>query len=345
MQCPARALGARALQPRRLAAFGRGPLPLLARASSTSSWRVRAQQQQQQQETKEATSEDEGCDHLAGEYCSLDGAGKRARSRTVGELEQDFLDALSSWYYDGKPKMSDEEFELLKEELLWAGSKVATLEADEQRFLEASMAYARGAPLMSDDDFDKLKTDLRQKNSIVSAQGPRCSLRSKKMYSDAAVDYVKMTLLNLPATLLVLGAVFSVDDITGFEITSLIELPPPWGIAALWGVLLPALFLLATSITNFVLRDGIILRAPCPNCGSNNFTYFGDIFTVAGNRGSNIVECAGCKADLNFDLNKRVVVVDRAPEDKAAEAAAAAAKKAAAAAKKAAAAAAKKDAA
>ena len=197
--------------------------------------------------------------------------------------------------------------------------------------------YARGAPLMSDDEYDALKTELRTKNSIVSAQGPRCSLRSKKMYSDASVDYVKMTLLNLPATLLVLGLVFSIDDITGFEITQVIELPPPWGIAALWGVLLPALFLLATSITNFVLRDGIILRAPCPNCGANNFTYFGDIFTVAGNRGSNILECAGCKADLNFDQNKRVVVVDRSPEDKAAEAAAAAAKKAAMAAKKAAA--------
>lgn len=34
-------------------------------------------------------------------------------------------------------------------------------------------------------------------------QGPRCSIRSKNMYSDLTVDYLKMTLLNLPATLLV----------------------------------------------------------------------------------------------------------------------------------------------
>ena len=35
------------------------------------------------------------------------------------------------------------------------------------------------------------------------------------MYSDAYPDYLRMTALNLPAALLVLGALFSVDDITG----------------------------------------------------------------------------------------------------------------------------------
>lgn len=46
-------------------------------------------------------------------------------------------------------------------------------------------------------------------------QGPRCSLRSKKMYSDAYPDYLRMTALNVPAALLVLGFLFSIDDITG----------------------------------------------------------------------------------------------------------------------------------
>lgn len=65
----------------------------------------------------------------------------------------------------------------------------------------------------------------------------------------------------------------------GFEVTSLIELPPPGGIIALWAVVLPTLYLLSTSITNLVLRDHTILKGPCPNCGTDNFTYFGDIFT------------------------------------------------------------------
>lgn len=40
-------------------------------------------------------------------------------------------------------------------------------------------------------------------NLVGWEQGPRCSIRSKKMYADATPDYLKMTLLNLPATVVV----------------------------------------------------------------------------------------------------------------------------------------------
>ena len=105
------------------------------------------------------------------------------------------------------------------------------------------------------------------------------------MYSDCNPDYIKMTLLNLPAALLVrnmisvsvaygqvdkhvdscfwsqtLGALFSVDDLTGFEITKALELPQPYGIIAVWGIALPAIFVLSNSLTNLVLKDGLILK-------------------------------------------------------------------------------------
>lgn len=126
--------------------------------------------------------------------------------------------------------MSDAEFETLKEELLWNGSKVAVLDGDELAFLEASQAFAKGKPIMSDEDFNALKYELKQKGSVVAAEGPRCSLRSKKMYSDCTPDYLRMVALNVPAALLVLGFVFGIDDVTGFEITKAIELPPPYGV-------------------------------------------------------------------------------------------------------------------
>jgi hypothetical protein len=37
------------------------------------------------------------------------------------------------------------------------------------------------------------------------------------MYSDAYPDYLRMTALNLPAALLVLGFLFSLDDLTGAQ--------------------------------------------------------------------------------------------------------------------------------
>lgn len=78
-----------------------------------------------------------------------------------------------------------------------------THSSDEQRFLEASLAYAAGKPILSDEQFDLLKAKLKQSGSTITAQGPRCSIRSRKMYSDLDVDYLKMTALNIPASLVV----------------------------------------------------------------------------------------------------------------------------------------------
>lgn len=70
--------------------------------------------------------ETDNCDiNVGGEYCSIDGKGKRVKDRSLGEMEAEFLEALSSYYYEGKPKLTDEEFALLKEELIWNGSKVS----------------------------------------------------------------------------------------------------------------------------------------------------------------------------------------------------------------------------
>eukprot|EP00775_Hariotina_reticulata_P004953 gene4953-5194_t len=236
--------------------------------------------------------------NVTGEFCTIDDRGKRVKNRTIGEMEQEFLEALSAYYYGDTPKLSDEEFTVLKDELLWNGSKVAILDSEEQRFLEASIAYQAGRPILSDDEFDELKAMLKLKSSIVSAQ-------HHLMWASASSTASNDLTVHLAD---VLGFLFSIDDITGFEVTSLMELPPPGGIIALWAVVLPALYLLSTSLTNFVLKDATIIKGPCPNCATDNFTYFGDIFTVAGNRGQNVVECSNCKADLTYDLNKRVIV-------------------------------------
>lgn len=42
--------------------------------------------------------------------------------------------------------------------------------------------------------------------SMLRLQGPRCSLRSGNMYSDASPDYIKMTALNIPAAVGVSGS-------------------------------------------------------------------------------------------------------------------------------------------
>ena len=53
----------------------------------------------------------------------------------------------------------------------------------------------------------------------------------------------------------------------------------------------------------------VLLQGSCPNCGSGNSTYFGDILTVKGNREKNEVQCGECKAKLQFDSGKRQVSI------------------------------------
>lgn len=245
-------------------------------------------------------------------YCDIN----KKQKKTLGEMEQDFLEALQSFYFDSKPIMSNEEFDLLKEELTWEGSSVVILSSDEQRFLEASLSYAAGKPILSDQAFDELKLKLKQKGSKVAMAGPRCSLRSKKVVSDASVDYVKMTLLNLPAALIALGLVFFLDDITGFEITYLLELPEPYSFLFTWFVVLPTTFLMAQSLTNIVLKDALILNGPCPNCGAGVNSYFGSILTIPSGGPSNNVKCEACGSSMIFDKDTRLITLDDSPPEK-----------------------------
>uniref|UniRef100_A0A0E0QLG5 PGR5-like protein 1A, chloroplastic n=1 Tax=Oryza rufipogon TaxID=4529 RepID=A0A0E0QLG5_ORYRU len=197
-----------------------------------------------------------------------------------------------AFYYDKKAVMSNEEFDNLKEELMWEGSSVVMLSPDEQRLLEASMAYVAGNPIMTDAEFDELKLRLRKEGSEIVQEGPRCSLRSRKVYSDLTVDYFKMFLLNVPAAVVALTLFFFLDDLTGFEITYLLELPEPFSFIFTWFAALPLIFWVAQAITSAIVKDFLILKGPCPNCGNENLSFFGTILSVPSGGARNSVKCA-----------------------------------------------------
>lgn len=250
----------------------------------------------------------EGSDVVDGKilpYCSIDQKGKKS----IGELEQEFLLALQSFYYEGKAIMSNEEFDNLKEELMWEGSSVVMLSPDEQKFLEASMAYVAGKPIMNDEDYDKLKLRLKSEGSEIVVEGPRCSLRSKKVYSDLSVDYLRMFLLNVPATVVALGLFFFLDDITGFEITYLLELPEPFSFIFTWFAAVPLLVWLALSLTNVIVKDFLILKGPCPNCGTENTSFFGTILSISSGGTTNSVKCTNCGTEMVYDSNTRLITL------------------------------------
>ncbi|XP_042439712.1 PGR5-like protein 1B, chloroplastic [Zingiber officinale] len=253
---------------------------------------------------------DEVVDSKILQYCSIDKKDKK----TIGELEQEFLQALQSFYFDKKPIMSNEEFDNLKEELMWEGSSVVMLSPDEQKLLEASMAYAAGKPIMTDAEFNELKLRLKKEGSSTVEEGPRCSLRSRKVYSDLSVDYFKMFLLNVPAAVIALTLFFFLDDLTGFEITYLLELPEPFSFIFTWFAALPFIFWIAQTITNAIVKDFLILKGPCPNCGTENVSFFGTILSVPSGGSTNTLKCSNCATALVYDSSSRLITLPEPSE-------------------------------
>ncbi|CAN1147469.1 PGR5-like protein 1A, chloroplastic [Linum perenne] len=231
--------------------------------------------------------EDEVVDRKILNYCSID---KKQDKKSLGEMEQEFLQAL-------------------QEELMWEGSSVVMLSADEQRFLEASMAYVSGNPIMNDEEYDKLKLRLKTEGSDIVVEGPRCSLRSRKVYSDLTVDYLKMFLLNVPATVIALGLFFFLDDVTGFEITYLLELPEPFSFIFTWFAAVPVIVWSALSLTNAILKDFVILKGPCPNCGTENGSFFGSILSISSGGTTNNLKCSDCGTQMIYDANTRLITL------------------------------------
>lgn len=199
---------------------------------------------------------------------------------TLGEKEARFLEALRSFYYDGRPMISNEEFDSLKDELTWQGSRVIQLNGTEQRFLEAYKSYNAGKPVLSDEEYDELKRELQRQNSPVVMQGPRCSIRTQRVYSDASVDYFKEAILNVPGAIITLLILFLFDAATSYRVTYLVELPEPYSFLFTWGVVIPGIYYGAVTLTNFAIKDPLILKGPCPNCGEPNWTFFGSIFNI-----------------------------------------------------------------
>lgn len=261
-----------------------------------------ADQKQEQGQVKK----EEIVDNKILPYCSIN---KKEEKRTLGELEQDFLEALQSFYFENKPIMTNEEFDNLKEELMWEGSSVVMLSKDEQKFMEASLAYNAGKPIMTDAQYDELKLNLKKAGSNVAIEGPRCSLRSRNVYSDLTVDYFKMFLLNVPAAIVALTLVFFLDDLTGFEITYLLELPEPYSFIVTWFLVLPATYLIAQTITNVILKDFLILKGPCPNCGRENVSFYGTILTVPSGGPVNQVKCENCGKMLLYSSETRLITL------------------------------------
>lgn len=120
---------------------------------------------------------------------------------------------------------------------------MSCLRAFSQRFLP----HPRGSQTVSTNICSALAAGRHPDGPAVRAT----QLQGKPAHPDGVVRCRAQTLLVL----------FSVDDLTGFELTHIMELPDPWGLVAVWGLVLPVAYLVSSALTNLVLRDFLILKA------------------------------------------------------------------------------------
>ena len=94
---------------------------------------------------------------------------RQAGSLVVKELM--LFDSLHAYYQSGKALLNDEDYGVLKENLTWEGSSVATMNRQECMFVNAVAASKRGEPYLSDSEYSELKKDLKKQGSWVVSRG------------------------------------------------------------------------------------------------------------------------------------------------------------------------------
>jgi len=203
---------------------------------------------------------------------------KQANGEAMNLLqkEQLYLDCCASWNVEKKQLISDDEFEDLKSDLTFEGSQVMLMSREEISFMVASMRYNKGQPIMEDSEFESLRTKLRKQGSMaVKHDATSCKILesgAKVCKADLFPDDGKNALLYSPA--LVLSALLFNEWAFWFKgwdpLFSLI-LGSPLIAAATYG------------LTNYIyFQQPYITKTVCPECGTPQNIFFGDVLFVSG---------------------------------------------------------------
>uniref|UniRef100_A0A7S3JSA6 PGR5-like protein 1A, chloroplastic n=1 Tax=Aureoumbra lagunensis TaxID=44058 RepID=A0A7S3JSA6_9STRA len=235
----------------------------------------------------------------------LEGADGKPIDLTLSEKERIFVEAMQSYYYSGRQTLSDKDFDLLKEDLMWEGSEYAMLSRNETLFLNAMAAYSKGEPLLSDTEFDELKASLKAQNSIVAvSKEPKCYVDTGVCSVTFREDKFRELVLYAPASLL--GLLFWAGGT--YELMPMTRNFNPLLTIALG---LPIVLSIAQFVTEkIIFVDPLIAQGPCPNCNVNNRIFFGDILGVEGPGEEVTVACTNCKAPLTIRRDTLRVYTD-----------------------------------
>jgi len=242
------------------------------------------------------------------EYVETDPVTGESKTLSLDEKEKLYLECLDAYYNeDGKQLLGNEEYEKLKIDLNFDGSRVSTFSADEIRFVLSNKRYKMGKPVMSDEEYDQLRTRLKTAGSpVVIHDAAKCSVEDGICKADIRIDAGKTRLLYFPGTA---GGLILTCEIFYWTL----------GIDPLLSIVLgavPSYFFGVWFTENVFAQKPLVAASPCPNCNTLNTVFFGDLFSVATdglagppNPPGSVVQtkCPNCKSDLKYDRDAMIV--------------------------------------
>ena len=136
------------------------------------------------------------------EYVQTDPVTGERTAIALDEKEKLYLECLDAFYNEnGKALLSDEEYDKLKLDLDFDGSKVAVFSADEIKFVLANKRFKMGKAIMNDAEYDSLRKKLKDAGSLVVIHdAAKCSVDDGICKTDLVVDAGKTRLLYFPGT-------------------------------------------------------------------------------------------------------------------------------------------------
>jgi len=207
---------------------------------------------------------------------SVDEFKKDGKALTLLEKERLYLESCAQWNVEKTQLINDDEYETLKEDLEFEGSEVILMSREEIKYLVASMRYNQGNPIMDDEEYNALQTKLRKQGSLaVKHESASCKILpdgQKACKADLFPDDGKNALLYSPA--LVLTALLFNEWAFWFKgwdpILSLV-LGSPFIVGATY------------ALTNYIyFQQPYITKTVCPDCGTPQNIFFGDVLFVGG---------------------------------------------------------------
>lgn len=211
------------------------------------------------------------------EECTASNSFKRKDGKDMTKLEKEqlYLDCCASWNIDGKSILNNEEYEQLKDDLSFDGSMVMLMSREEIQFMVAKNRYNKGQPIMEDREFDALRKKLVSAGSdAVKHQASACKILEngeKECKADLYPDDGKNSILYAPA-FFQMGLVFQelAYWMKGWDPLVSIIVTSPFIAATTWFLTKKIYF-----------QDPLVVRGVCPECGTPNTVFFGDILWVS----------------------------------------------------------------